>query len=358
MPSSDTIAIQKILASAADYGASDIHIVPGNPPTLRVDGKLVPLENEVVVTPDLMTALEELLLTPEQRERFHADKELVTATSLENRQRFKASFFYQKGLPASSLRLIASRPKSVRDLGLPDNIEDLARLSSGLVVISGPYGSGRSSTVSALLQTINQQRAAHVVTIEWPIEHLFVNEKSMIEQREVGRDTQSFTKAIETATREDVDVVMVSEMEDPNVVQSVLQIASTDRLVVSMLLADSVPQTVEKILDAYPAEEQEQARRIFAEHLGGIVCQRLLPRVGGGRIVVAEILLPTDPVRALIRDGQIGQLKTMLQSSQEEGLVSFDRYLAALVRNGEILVDDALANANDRAELSAALRGR
>ncbi|MFH0853739.1 MAG: PilT/PilU family type 4a pilus ATPase [bacterium] len=356
MPSADSITIQKILATAAEYGASDIHLIPGNPPILRVDGKLAPLESEAMITPDVMEALEELMLNPDQQNELAKNKELITATSLENHSRFKVSFFYQKGLLSASLRMIPLQLRNLKELGLPAIVEKFADLSKGLVLITGPFGSGRTATLAALISEINRRRAVHIITIEQPIEHIFVNEKSIIEQREVGRDTNSYEQALTTASREDVDVIMVSEMDSAAVVRSIMTVTETNRLVLSTMNTDSVMKTIEKIIDSYPVEEEEQVRRSIAENLQGIVSQRLLPRVGGGRIIVAEIMIPNDAVRSVIREGQIFQLNSILQTSREEGMISLDRYLAELVRTGEILMDDAMVHAVDRRHVSVMLR--
>lgn len=356
MPSADTISIKKILAAASEYGASDVHLVPGNPPVFRIDGKLVPIETEAIVTPDFMTAVVELMLTPEQQAQLERDKELISATSLENKSRFKVSFFHEKGMLAASIRAIANQMKTVRELGLPPIVEQFASITKGLVIVTGPFGAGRTATAGAILNEVNRRRAAHIVTIEQPIEFLYINELSIIEQREVGRDTNSFEQALITASREDVDVIMVSEMSDPKVVQAVMAVAESNRLVISTMNTDSVVKTVEKIIESFPPGEAAQARRILADNLQGIVSQRLLPRIGGGRIVVAEIMAPTDSVRAVIRDGQIFQLTTILQTSREEGMVSLDRSLAELVRTGEVAMNDAMACAVDRRNLSLMLR--
>ncbi len=356
MPSADTIAIKKVLATAAEYGASDLHLAPGNPPILRIDGKLVPLEGEEMITPDFLQALVEMMLTPEQQQLLEKERELITAASLENRARYKVSFFHEKGMLAASIRVISPQIRTIRELGLPPIVQQFAAATKGLVIVVGPFGSGRTATVAALMDDINRNRTAHVVTIEQPIEHLYVNDKSIIEQREVGRDTNSFEQALVTASREDVDVVMVSEMDDPKVIRSVLAVAESNRLVLSTMNTDSVVKTIEKIVEAFPPDEEAQARRMLAETLQGVISQRLLPRIGGGRIIVAEVMAPSDSIRAVIRDGQLFQLTTILQTSREEGMVSLDRSLAELVRTGEIQMDDAMAHAVDRRNLSLMLR--
>lgn len=353
MATTDALTLERILTTAAEYQASDVHLTLGTPPMLRVDGKLVALEQEGIVTPDVLTALVEQFLDPTQREALERDKELVTSLSLPTRVRFKISLFHQKGGLSASLRLIPQTIKTLRELGLPAEVETFAHLTKGLVLITGPFGSGRSLTLAALVNTINQTRAAHVVTIEKPIEILYVNVKSVIEQREVGRDTTSFQQALEMAEREDVDVVALSEMAEPVVIVEALRAAEASRLVISTMNTDSVVKTVETILASFPADQTQLARTQLADSLQGIVSQRLLPRVGGGRIVVAEVIIPNPAVRSLIRDGSILQLQNILQTSREGGMRSLDRSLAELVKTGEITADDALAHAIDRNTLNA-----
>ena len=206
MPSGTSIILQRILTTAAEYRASDLHLTVGNPPILRVDGKLVALEQELIVTPDFMNAVAETILTPEQRTELEQNREIVVAYALEDRIRFKVSMFHQRGFLAASLRLISGELKTLKELGLPASVQRFAQLTKGLVLVTGPFGSGRTATMAALVNEINKTRTAHIVTIEKPIEHLYVNDMSFIEQREVGRDTKTITQALETASREDVDV--------------------------------------------------------------------------------------------------------------------------------------------------------
>ncbi|MBI3115401.1 MAG: PilT/PilU family type 4a pilus ATPase [Candidatus Kerfeldbacteria bacterium] len=357
MPSSnDTIVIDRILSRVAEYKASDVHLTPGNPPIVRVDGKLVSLEGEAIITPDFLERLAELLLSEPQRQELADKKELVIAATWQKRARYKISFFHQRGSLSASLRLIPQQIPSLEQLGLPAVVQRLAELEKGLVLVTGPFGSGRTATASALLDRINQTRAEHVVTIEKPIEQIFVNSRSVIEQREVGRDTLSFEQALATASREDVDVIFVSEMEDTPVIEAVLNAAESARLVISTMNTDSIVRTIEKILTSFPEDQTQRIRVQLAATLQAIVSQRLLPRVGGGRIVVAEVMLPTGPIRSVIRDGQLYQLTNLLQTSREQGMISLDRSLAELVKTGEILMDDAIAHAVDRNSLKSLTR--
>ncbi len=352
----ETIIIDRILTTAAEYKASDCHLVAGNPPILRVDGKLVALQGEAIITPDFLDRLAETLLDDVQRKTLADQKEVVISTTWGNRARYKVSFIHQRGAVAASLRFIPATMKTIEELGLPKVVAELINVQTGLVLITGPFGSGRTATAAALLNAINQSRAAHIVTVEKPIEYLFVNNQSIIEQREVGRDTTSFKQALETASREDVDVIFVSEMESPDVIDAVLSAAESSRLVISTMSTDSITRTLEKIITSFPEDQTQRIRVQLASTIQAVVSQRLLPRVGGGRIAVAEVLMPTPPIRAVIRDGALYQLTNILQTSRDAGMISLDRALAELVKTGEILIDDALAHAVDRSNVKALTR--
>lgn len=348
METSEKIVLDKILSTGAEYKASDFHLTVGNPPILRVDGKLIPLTNEPVITPDFMKSVVDSLLDDNQKKILEEQKEIVLAYTMPNKSRFKISIFFQKGYLAASLRLINPKIKTLKELGLPAVIDQFARLEKGLVIITGPFGSGRTATLAAILNEINRTRAEHIITIEKPIEYVYTNNKSIIEQREVGKDTRSFAQALNTASHEDVDVIYVSEMEEEETVEAVLNVAESSRLVITSMNTDSVFRTIEKILAFFPEERQEQARMQLAGVIEGIISQRLLPRVGGGRIAVAEVIVPNDAIRAVIREGALYQINNILQTSREEGMISLDHSLAELVRTGEILMDEALANAHDK----------
>jgi twitching motility protein PilT len=350
------LTISRVLSTGAEYKASDLHLTVGNPPILRVDGKLLPLQDEQIITPDFMETFSEAILSAEQKKELKENKELVLAVNMPNKTRYRVNLFFQKGVLAASLRFIPQTIKNIKELGLPQIVEDFAKLTKGLVIVTGPFGSGRTATVASLINNINKTRAVHIMTIEKPIEYIFVNNKSIIEQREVGRDTKSFEQALNTASREDVDVVMVSEMEEKEIIEAVLNTAESSRLVISSMNTDNVLKTIEKIINSFSPQEEEKIRVQLSETLQGIICQRLLPRVGGGRIIVAEVMIFTPPIRTVIRDGALYQLQNIIQTTREEGTISLDRSLAELVKTGEILMDDALAHASDRTNLKMMTR--
>lgn len=343
----EQIEINRILTEVAEYNASDLHCSVGNIPILRVDGELVPLRNEQVVTPEFMEKLTLFFLDESQRAVLEKNREIDFAYNFQNRIRFKVALFFQEGYLSASLRLIPSEIKSIKDLGLPRVVERFSKLSRGWVILAGPVGSGRTATAAALIEEINRTRGEHILTIERPIEYLFVDNKSIIEQREVGRDVPSFESALGAAFREDINVILAGEFPSKEAVRSSLDLAGGGRLVFGILEADSVPKVIEKVVMMFSKEEQPEIRLNCSRVLEGIVVQRLLPRVGGGRILVVEVLIPTVAVRSVIRDGSFYQLGNILETSREEGMCSLDRSMAELIKTGAILLDDALEHTQD-----------
>ncbi len=353
MGSTDSITLNRILTTAAGWHASDLHFVVGTSPVVRVDGKLVTLDDEPMCSADFLDAVAATLLTDAQRQQLQQQKEVVVAFSLNPQIRFKVSAVYQRGSLAISLHFIPTTVKRLKDLGLPEAVTKFTQLTKGLVLITGPYGSGRTTTMNAIINEINQHRTVNIVTIEQPVEFQFVNDKSIIEQREVGRDALTAEQAIMAASREDVDVIVVSEASNQNVIAAMLEAAEASRLVISTMNTDSVLATVEKILNSFPSDEEAKIRGQLSAVLAGVVSQRLLPKMGGGVVAVAEVMMPSPPTRAVIRDGALTQLGNVLQTSREPGTVSFDRSLAQLVQDGIISPDDALENAQDRSVIQA-----
>lgn len=347
------ITIEHLLSKVPEYGASDVHLTVGMAPIVRRDGKLSSLPDEPVVTPDLMDAVLEQLFSRDQRAALERDKSIMTTYDLAGKARFKVNAFYQKGYPSVSLHYILPAVQTIADLGLPATTERFARFRNGLVLICGPFGSGRSSTLAALVDMINQEREAHILTIERPIEHLFLNAKSVIEQREVGKDVPSFERGLSDSLQEDVDVIMLSELETTQAMAMAIKVAASGRLVLSTLSTSSTVSAIEKILASFPPGEQEQVRTELSETLQGVIAQILLPRVGGGRIAVAEVLTVNAPIRSILRDGDVYQIQTILQTSREEGMIPLDRALAEQVKAGTVSMDDAMQHATDSRTLQA-----
>lgn len=348
----EQIEINRILTAVAEYNASDLHLSVGNVPTVRVDGELVALRDEQVITPDFMKKLSMFLLNDQQRNVLEKEKEIVFSYNFQNRIRFKVDIFYQEGYLSASLRLIPSVIKTLKELGLPPAVEKFHQLKKGLVIVCGPFGSGRTFTVTALIDEINNTRKEHILTVEKPIEFIFNDNQSIVEQREVGRDTNSFEQALKSAFRGDIDVILVGEMKTKEVIKGALDLAEGGRLVYAAMETDSSIKTIERIINSFESEAKNQVRVQLAEVLEGIVVQRLVPRVGGGRILVTEVLIPNPAVRSIIREGNIYQINNVLQTSREEGMISLDRSLAELVKTGEILIDYALQYAVDKNNLN------
>lgn len=351
MQTSKQLEINRILKTVAEYKASDLHLTVGNPPILRIDGKLTPLQEESLLTPDFIQGVVESFLDDKQKEILEREREIVVAYTLENKARFKVNIFYQKGHPSVSLRYVPPTIKTIQELNLPPIVKEFTKLEKGLVLICGPFGSGRTTTMTSLVDQINKSRAEHIITIEKPIEYLFVNNKSVIEQREVGLDVLSFERALESVSEEDVDIIMLSKIEGVEIIEEVLNVASSGRLVLANMDTDSAFKTVEEIIASFPPERQSQGRVHLADSLEGIISQRLVPRTGGGLVLACEVLIPNQAIRSIIRDGALYQLNNILLTSRGEGMVSLDRSLAELVKKGEILLEDALNYAIDRNNL-------
>lgn len=350
------LAVDKILGITAEQKASDLHLSVGTPPIIRLNGRLIALENEAVVTKEFLQEFAELILDDGQKKILHEKKEVVLAYQYQKQARFRINIFYQKGVPSIYFRLIGDRIIPLNQLGLPASLEKLAQLKKGLILISGPFGSGKSATAASLIDHINKTRSAYILTVEQPIEHIFANQKSMIEQREVGRDTISFEQALGAITQEDVDILFISELPTKEVVKAAVNIASLDRLVIASLEADNIIKTIESIIHKFPSNEQRQIREKLSSSLAGVVCQRLIPRQGGGVIAIAEIMLTTPPIQSLIKEGSLYQISNIIQTSRAEGMVSLDWSLAELVKTNQINLEDALNNSSDPQQLKYMLQ--
>lgn len=356
MDAATQIEVGKLLSRIAEYRASGMHLTVGLPPILRIDDQLQALTDVPMMTPSELQKIADFLLNDIQRQQLQADKEVVFTYSLEDRARYKVSIFYQKSYLSVSLKYIPPTVKSPKELGLPSVVDGFVKLPRGLVMVTGPFGSGKTTTVASLIETINQSRSEYIITIERPIEFVFTNARSIIEQREVGRDTSSFIKALSNIPQEDVNVVMISELDDPAIIELALTIVESGRLVIASMNTDSAYKTIEKIINGFPQHKQEQIRIQLADALEGVISQRLVRRSSGGKLVAFEVLVPTSAVRAIMKEGSIYQLQTILQTSREEGMISMDRSLVELVRSGQVLMEDALEQAVDKNGLKSMIR--
>lgn len=333
--------LKNLLITAARQNASDLHLAVGRRPTLRIDGVLVPLQQEEMMTKEDAEELINSLLTPEQQERLKKDRQIDFAYSLEDKARFRINAYYQRGYLAAALRLIPSRIRTIEELNLPPILHDFTKLSQGFVLVVGPAGHGKSTTLAALIDEINHSRSDHIITIEDPIEYLFAQDKSIISQREVGVDTPSFHDALRTVLRQDPDVIMIGEMRDTVSIATAMTAAETGHLVFSTLHTNSASQTIDRIIDTFPAEQQGQVISQLAATLVAIISERLLPRLSGGRIPATEIMIVNPAIRNLIRERKTYQIDLVIETSLQEGMITLNRSLANLVKNREISMENA-----------------
>jgi len=325
----------------AQNNASDLHLSPGSYPTIRVDGRLLPLGNKKILDHETLGGLVSALLGDERRGRFLSEKELDFSYESAQENRFRVNTYYSKGKVAATLRLIPADVKTIEELNLPDVIKIFSKLSQGFVIIVGPNGHGKSTTMASLIDKINKERSDKIVTIEDPIEYIFTHDKSIIDQREVYQDTFSFHRALRSTFRQNVNVIMVGELRDYETMSAAVTAAETGHLVFASLHTNSASQTVERIIDSFPANQQHQIRSQLANTISGIISQRLIPRVEGGLIPAVEVMIATPAVRTLIRDNRPQQLDLVIETGQDIGMISLNRALADLVRRREITLERA-----------------
>lgn len=349
--------IDEFLIKALEIGASDLHITVGVPPIVRVNGKLMPLKYPKLMPKDTQELIYSIL-TQEQRDILERNFEYDTSYSIPGKGRFRVNVYFQRGTIAAAFRSIPFKIPTVEELRLPLVVKDFAMKPRGFVVVTGPTGSGKSTTLAALINIINETRNCHVITIEDPIEYLHSHKKSVINQREVGSDTKSFANALKYALRQDPDVILIGEMRDLETIQTALTAAETGHLVFATLHTVDAAQTIDRIIDVFPPHQQQQVRIQLAGCLQGIIAQQLLPRRDGkGRIVAVEILVATPGVRNLIREGKTHQIYTAMQTGQKYGMQTLDMALADLVKRGWITFETALEKCQDPASLRQLVSG-
>lgn len=344
--------ISELLRLTLERNASDLHIAVGRPPVIRIDGRLVNVDAPPL-TPADSRRLIYGVLTDLQKQKFEENKELDFSLSVSNLSRFRVNVHFQRGTVAAAFRTISSTIRNFEELNLPVRVcEKLARRPSGLVLITGPTGSGKSTTLAAIIDMINAERELHIITVEDPIEYLHTHKKALVEQREVNEDTYSFSNALKYSLRQDPDVIMVGEMRDLETISSAITAAETGHLVFSTLHTVDVAQTIDRVIDVFPPHQQEQVRVQLAGVIEGILCQTLLPvTTGRGRAIAVEVLLGTDAVRALIREGKTHQIYTQIEASGALGMQTMDRAIAELFKRGRISRETALAQARKPEEL-------
>ncbi|MEK7612162.1 MAG: PilT/PilU family type 4a pilus ATPase [Patescibacteria group bacterium] len=333
--------LHELMLVTAKQNASDLHIGVGKKPTLRIDGHLIALEREPVMTPEVAEGLVFALLSEEQKQMFERDKQLDLSYSFEDKARFRVNVFMQRGYKAAALRSIPSQIRTIEQLSLPPIMHDFTRMSQGFVLIVGPAGHGKSTSLAALLDEVNHTRTEHIVTVEDPIEYLFVQDRSIISQREVRSDTPTFHEALRSLLRQDPDVLMIGEMRDPESIATAMTAAETGHLVFSTLHTNSAAQTIDRIIDSFPADQQGQITSQLAATLVAIVSQRLIPKIGGGRIPALEIMLANSAVKNLIRERKAYQIDLVIETSLQEGMTTLNRSLAMLAKQKLISLENA-----------------
>jgi len=328
--------IKHLLKTMIDRQASDLHLLVGSPAYLRVDGILKPFDDGAALTRPIAKELIFPLLTQSQKDVFLVNKELDFSVELGNLGRFRVNVYWQKGTMAAVLRLITSKIRTIQELKLPKICSQLAELKQGLVLVTGPTGHGKSTTLAAIIEQINQSRAEHILTIEDPIEYVYTPVKSIVSQREMHGDTHSWAVALRSALREDPNVVLVGEMRDFETIAAALTVAETGHLVLATLHTNNAAQTIDRIVDVFPEHQQGQIRVQLANTLTAVLSQRLIPAIGGGRVAAMEILLGTTAVKTSIREGKSHMIGNVIQTSAELGMQSLEQDLAHLVKSKTI----------------------
>lgn len=351
------LRIELLLEEVIKKKASDLHLQVGLPPMLRVDGSLVPVASTEPLNEEAVEALVFAILDEDQKQILLKDKEFDFSFAFGDLGRFRVNAFHERGNLAAALRLIPNEILSIEQLGLPTIVNKFADYPRGLVLFTGPTGSGKSTSLAAIIHRINNERAAHIVTIEDPIEYTHKSIKSVIVQREVHYDTYSFSAALRSSLRQDPDVVLIGEMRDLETISSAITIAETGHLVLATLHTNNAAQSIDRMIDVFPPHQQPQIRAQLANMLMAICSQRLIPAIGGGRMAAAEILIATPAVRNIIREGKSHQLEAVIQTGAEYGMQSMDKTLVNLIHNGTITYDEARNYAVDLEELDRLMRG-
>jgi len=348
--------LKELLSVTLTQQASDLHISVDHPPVLRIGGRLVFLVKRKKISPEDSQGLAFELMTDKQQERFLENKEVDFSYNFEGKARFRVNVFYQKEGISSALRLIPSKIPVVEELNLPPILHELIRPSQGFVLITGPSSQGKSTTLAALIDEINHTRALHIITIEDPIEYVFKDDRSIVDQRELGRDTLSFARALKSTFRQDPDVIMVGEMRDSETISTAITAAETGHLVLATLHTNSAAQSIHRIVDTFPGTQQGQIRAQLSGSLLGVVSQRLVPGIKGGLIPACEIMINTPAISNLIRENKVHEMPLVIETSAEIGMISLNRYLANLVRAKEIALDTAQNYSLNPSELRGLVR--
>ena len=346
------VTIRELLEKMVDLNASDLHISAGAPPVLRINQKLIPMRQFPVLTGNDTRLLVYNILTEFQKKKFEENRELDFAISIPKLSRFRANAFFQRGTVAIAIRRIPIEVPSAEKLGLPKAIIDFTNHNTGLVLVTGPTGSGKSTTLAAMIDKINSEKALHIITVEDPIEYLHKNKKSIVVQREVGQDTLTFANALKYALRQDPDVIMIGEMRDLETIEAALTAAETGHLVLATLHTSSVAETVNRMIDVFPPHQQDQVRVQISQVLRGAVSQKLLPRADGkGMVLATEIMVVTPAIRTMIRESRIHEIYGVIQTNRKLGMMTMNMSLLELLKKRLITFDVAILNSPNKEEL-------
>jgi len=348
--------IDDVLRMAIERKASDIHITAGLPPMMRVDGEITPLPFHKLTPKDARRLIYEVL-TNEQLERFETKHELDFAHSVRDLARFRFNVYQQRGSVAGALRVIPTKIPAFESLGLPQVIRDVCKRTSGLVLVTGPTGSGKTTTIASMIDDINDHFPGHILTIEDPIEYIHKHKRCMVNQRELHNDTYSFHDALRAVLREDPDIVLVGELRDLETIEAALTLSETGHLVFGTLHTRNGPATIDRIIDVFPSDQQDQIRVLLGNTLEAVIAQQLLPKMGGGRCAALEIMLGTPAIKNLIREGKTHQMYSIIEMSGGHGMVTMDKSLADLYRSGIVSLDDCMMRAIDKDTFSRLAKG-
>ncbi len=351
------LRIEILLEEIVRKNASDLHLQVGLPPMMRLDGVLAPFPGYNPLNAEEVEHLVFAILDDDQQKILIKDKEFDFSFAFGDLGRFRVNAFHERGNLAASLRLIPNQIKTITELGMPPVIQSFADFPRGLVLVTGPTGSGKSTTLAALIDKINSEKAQHIITIEDPIEFTHKSKRSAIVQREVHYDTYSFSAALRSSLRQDPDVVLIGEMRDLETISAAITIAETGHLVFATLHTNSAAQSIDRMIDVFPPHQQPQIRSQLANILQGICAQRLVPAIGGGRVVAAEVMVANPAIRNIIREGKTHQLDTVIQTGSDQGMQTMDRTLVKLVQSGVVTYDDAREFAVDLVEFERLMRG-
>jgi twitching motility protein PilT len=351
------VPLRELLELMVKKNASDLHLTVGVPPMIRVDGRLMRLDMDPL-SPENTKKLAYSMMNEKQRLSFEESSELDLSFGIENLSRFRCNVFVQRGNVSVALRQIPFKVKTFEELGVPKTVEEFAKLPRGLVLVCGPTGSGKSTTLAALIDKINRERNEHILTVEDPIEYLHRHLNCIVNQREVHADTKSFSSALKYALREDPDVVLIGEMRDLETIESAIKISETGHLAFATLHTNSAAETINRIIDVFPTNQQDQVRVTLSFVIQAIVVQQLIPRIGGGRALATELLVGTPAIRAIIRDDKVHQIYSTIQAGQKFGMKTMNDSLAELYVARKITIGDALARSSNPAELNEIISRR